>query len=123
MKTLTPLQNFIFQFGGCLLICGLFLRILNLTSLGTWIYSIGTIAFAAMQIISRYEGPSFIIRRLRRQQIIGALLLILSGALMMAQGFRWIFTRNQWVVCLMVAAILEVYTAFRIPAELKKEGN
>ncbi len=121
MKALSPLQNFLFHLGGCLLIGGLFLRILNLPQIGTWIYCIGAIAFAAMQLVNRYEGPSLTIRRLRRQQILGAFLLILSGALMMAQDCQWMFKRNQWVVCLMIAAILEVYTAFRIPNELKKE--
>ena len=30
--------------------------------------------------------------------------------------------RNEWVVCLTIACVLELYTAFRIPAELKKEN-
>ena len=29
--------------------------------------------------------------------------------------------RNEWVVALAIACVLELYTAFRIPAELKKE--
>jgi hypothetical protein len=29
--------------------------------------------------------------------------------------------RNEWIVCLAVAAVLELYTAFRIPQELEKE--
>ena len=43
-------------------------------------------------------------RRLRRQQIFGALLLVLTGAFMF-------FTRgNEWIVSLTIAAILELYT-------------
>lgn len=29
--------------------------------------------------------------------------------------------RNEWIVCLSIAAVLELYTAFRIPQELEKE--
>ena len=29
--------------------------------------------------------------------------------------------RNEWVICLAVGCVLELYTAFRIPAELAKE--
>lgn len=30
--------------------------------------------------------------------------------------------RNEWIVCLSIAAVLELYTAFRIPQELEKEN-
>ena len=54
--------------------------------------------------------------RLRRQQIFGALLLVLTGAFML-------FTRgNEWIVSLTIAAILELYTSIRIPQEEAKEG-
>lgn len=31
--------------------------------------------------------------------------------------------RNEWIVCLSIAAVLELYTAFRIPQELDKENK
>ena len=65
--------------------------------------------------MSRYEGKNLIIRRLRRQQILGAVLLVFAGVLM------FVTKHNEWVLCLTVAAILELYTAFRIPSELEKE--
>ncbi len=38
--------------------------------------------------------------------------------------FDFGFARGQeWVVCLAVACVLELYTAFRIPAELEKEKS
>jgi drug/metabolite transporter (DMT)-like permease len=55
------------------------------------------------------------VRRLRRQQILGAVLLVFAGVLM------FVTRHNEWVLCLTVAAILELYTAFRIPSELEKE--
>jgi hypothetical protein len=51
---------------------------------------------------------------LRIQQIFGAIALVLTGAFMF-------FTRgNDWIACLTIAAILELYTAFRIPQEEAK---
>ena len=61
------------------------------------------------------EGKNLIIRRLRRQQIIGAMLLVFAGVLMFTSK------RNEWIVCLTIAAILQLYTAWRIPSELEKE--
>jgi hypothetical protein len=69
-----------------------------------------------VQIVhERYEGHNFILKRLRRQQILGALALMAAGAMMI------LMHHNEWIVCLTVAAVLELYTAFRIPQELEKE--
>ena len=59
---------------------------------------------------------NIIIRRLRRQQLLGAMLLVLTGVIML------LWKRNEWIVCLTVAAVLELYTAFRIPQEEAKEN-
>ena len=79
------------------------------------LYTIGAVMFAYVQVMTRYEGKNLIIRRLRRQQILGAVLLVFAGVLM------FVTKHNEWVLCLTVAAILELYTAFRIPSELEKE--
>lgn len=71
--------------------------------------------FAYIQVMSRYDGKNLIVRRLRRQQILSAVLLVFAGVLM------FVTRHNEWVLCLTVAAILQLYTAFRIPAELDKE--
>lgn len=80
-----------------------------------YLYLIGAIMFAYVQVMSGYEGKNIIIRRLRRQQIIGATLLVVAGVMMI------LWKRNEWVVCLTIAAVLEMYTAFRIPQEEEKE--
>ena len=78
--------------------------------------------FASMQMMESYEGSNFVIRRLRRQQIIGALLLMLSGVAMFGNVYRIEYVRhNEWLIVMLIAALLELYTAFRIPAELEKE--
>ena len=80
-----------------------------------YLYLIGPIMFAYVQVMSGYEGKNIIIRRLRRQQIIGATLLVVAGVMMI------LWKRNEWVVCLTIAAVLELYTAFRLPQEEEKE--
>ena len=100
--------------GAVLLLVGAMLQITR-WELSPILYTIGAVMFAYVQVMSRYEGKNLIIRRLRRQQILGAVLLVFAGVLM------FITRHNEWVLCLTVAAILELYTAFRIPSELEKE--
>ena len=100
--------------GAVLLLVGAMLQITR-WELSPILYTIGAVMFAYVQVMSRYEGKNLIIRRLRRQQILGAVLLVFAGVLM------FVTKHNEWVLCLTVAAILELYTAFRIPSELEKE--
>ena len=100
--------------GAVLLLVGAMLQITR-WELSPILYTIGAVMFAYVQVMSRYEGKNLIIRRLRRQQILGAVLLVFAGVLM------FVTKHNEWVLCLTVASILELYTAFRIPSELEKE--
>lgn len=100
--------------GAILLLLGAMLQITR-WELSPVIYTIGAVLFAYVQVMDGYQGQNLIIRRLRRQQILGAVLLVFTGVLM------FVMKRNEWIVCLTIAAILELYTAFRIPAEMEKE--
>ena len=102
--------------GAVALLLGAALQITQL-AWAPYLYLIGAIMFAYVQVMSGYEGKNIIIRHLRRQQIIGATLLVVAGVMMI------LWKRNEWVVCLTIAAVLEMYTAFRIPQEEEKEKN
>ena len=102
--------------GAVALLLGAALQITQL-AWAPYLYLIGAIMFAYVQVMSGYEGKNIIIRRLRRQQIIGATLLVVAGVMMI------LWKRNEWVVCLAIAAVLEMYTVFRIPQEEEKEKN
>ena len=79
-----------------------------------YIYTIGAGFVALAQINTPVKGKSKTLKRLRIQQIFGAVALVLTGAFMFS-------TRgNEWIACLTIAAILELYTAFRIPQEEAK---
>lgn len=80
-----------------------------------YIYTLGALMVAVVQYLNGYHGTNFIIKRLRKQQLFGATLLLLTAM------FMFTTRNNEWVLCLTVAAILELYTAFRIPQEEEKE--
>ena len=102
--------------GALMLLVGAMLQITR-WELSPYIYTVGAVLFAYVQVMmGRYDGKNLIIRRLRRQQIIGAILLVFAGVLMFTSK------RNEWIVCLTIAAVLQLYTAYRIPSELEKEN-
>lgn len=79
-----------------------------------YIFTIGAGLVAIAQVNTPVKGKSKILNRLRIQQIFGALALILTGA------FMFTTHGNEWIACLTIAAVLELYTAFRIPQEEEK---
>ena len=82
-----------------------------------YIYTIGAGFVALAQINTPLRGKSKTLKRLRIQQIFGAIALVLTGAFMF-------FTHdNEWIACLTIAAVLELYTAFRIPQVEDQEKN
>ena len=86
------------------------------------LYSAGVLLYAPLRMLQRYDGQNFVIRRLRRQQLLGQLAFLCAACCMIMQAFNFgLARRNEWVVCLVIGCILELYTTFRIPAELKKE--
>lgn len=114
MRQISKLYSAISMAGAVLLLAG---AVLQMTRLGfaPYIYLCGAVMFAYVQVMCGYEGTNFVIRRLRRQQIMGAILLVVTGVMMI------LWHRNEWIVCLSIAAVLELYTAFRIPQEEEKE--
>lgn len=101
--------------GGAVLILGGVGSYITGWELSPVLYSLGAIMFVIPQLLVRYEGKNPVIARLRRQQIFGALLLLVTAVCMFT------LHHNEWIVCLTIAAVLELYTAFRIPKELENE--
>lgn len=114
MKQVTKLDNIISLVGSVILFIGLVLQFIKY-EYAPYVYLVGAVAVAWMQVKYGYDGGNIVIRRLRRQQLIGAMLLIMTGVLMI------VWHRNEWVVCLSISAVLQLYTAFRIPQEEEKE--
>ena len=131
MNQLNKTQNIIFLVGGLMMVIGAGTSLLA-WSWAPYIYAIGAICFAAMQMLQRYEGKNFTIRRLRRMMIISDILFLLAALLMFANMGNFLhlsqvdyvqYVYNKWVTVLLIAAILQLYSSHRIGHELEKEGN
>lgn len=109
------IQQAIYITGGILLVLGASLYITQ-WPWAPYLYIIGSFMFGAMQMTERYTGNNFILRRLRRQQLLGAIALMLTGILMIT------CRHNEWILCMLVGCLMELYTAFRIPQEMEKEN-
>ena len=97
-----------------------------------YIFALGAMCYTSMQMLQRYDGPNFTIRRLRRIMLLSDVLFLVSAVLMFAsQGnifhlgqityLQYVY--NKWVVTLLIAAILQLYTTHRISHELEKEAK
>ena len=99
-----------------------------------WIFLVGSVMFSLMQTMQVYTGTELVLRRLKNIQGLASLLFVISGVLMADSVygfFRPMFDNitdyieivyNKWVVLLLVAALLEVYTTHRINNELSKKN-
>lgn len=120
MKQLTRIENALFRAGGVAMLGGAVAYALS-PLWGLWLLAVGVALYSLMQLRAEYTGTDFNVRRLRRQQLFS--LVVLWGAVlcMSMQVMHWgPLRRNEWMVCLAVGAILQLYTAWRIPAELSK---
>ena len=125
MKELTKFQAILYNLGGVLMLIGAIMPMEpSLTIYAAYIYTSGALAFGCMQLQQRYEGRNPALIRLRRQQIIASFLLIVAGFMfIMKVNAIAPFRGDEWQVALCIAAFIELYTAFRIPAEIKKENE
>lgn len=123
MKELDPRLVIVQQAGAILMVAGATLFLWK-PLIATVLYTVGAVVFCPLQMLQRYDGKNFIIRRLRRQQLLGLIAFLCGACCMIMQVGRFGFARrNEWVVCVTIGCIIELYTAFRIPAELKKENE
>ncbi len=131
MRELNKLQTAIFLLGGVLMAVGAGTTLLGWGS-APYIFAIGAVGFSSMQMLQRYEGQNFTIRRLRRMMLISDVLFLIAALLMFASkgnflGLSYItyieYVYNKWVVVLLIAALLQLYSMHRIGSELEKEAK
>lgn len=131
MRELNLTENIIFLLGAVLMVVGSAANIF-VQPWAPYTFAVGALAFAAMQMKQRYEGSNFVIRRLRRIVIVSDVFFLLSALLMFANQANFFgldfllyikYIRNNWVVMLLVGAILQLYATHRIGNELEKEAK
>ena len=133
MRQLNKWQTIVYLIGGILMVAGAgCYAMLFFMPISSIVYMVGAVAFVAMQSMQRYDGNLLTIRRLRRIMGFAELCFLLAGVLMLEQMFGLIgrhlsgatydtfvsYTYNKWVVLLLIAALLEIYTMHRISSEL-----
>ena len=129
IKQLNKVENAIFIAGAILIVAGVLANILNM-SWAPYLFSRGVAAFVLMQFKQSYEGTNISIIRLRQMLIFSDVLFIATAFLMFANqenmfGFNALtyaqYIPNNWVVTLFLAALLQLYSYFRIDKEIAKE--
>lgn len=129
MRQLSKWEAYLMLLGGLMMVMGAGANVLFFRW-APYVFAPGALFFVAMQLRQRYEGRDFTIRRLRRIQIVSDVLFLVAGLLMFAnqQNFLGLdqltyikYVHNNWVVVLLVAAVLQLYTSHRIAHELEKD--
>lgn len=141
MRQLNRLQSIVMLAGAFLMVAGAGLYVVGIHTATPWVFTVGAIAFAVMQMQQTYEGRNHTIQRLRRIMTIGDVLFILSALLMLEDSYSRVllplftsymengyyqyvtYINNNWVILLLIAAVLEIYTTHRISHELDKEAK
>jgi len=131
MRQLSRVQNIIFIVGAVLMVAGAGLTLTGWSG-APYVFCLGALGFASMQMLQRYEGDHVTIRRLRRIMLLSDVLFLVSGLLMLASqgnplGLSQItyvqYVYNKWVGTLLLAAIIQLYAIHRLDHELAKEAK
>ena len=129
MRQLSRVESMIFLLGGLLMVIGAGTSLLA-WSVAPYVFALGALCFTAMQMKQCYDGRNVTIRRLRRMMLLSDVLFLVSALLMFASqrnifGLDHItylqYVYQKWVVTLLIAAILQLYSFHRIGQELAKE--
>ena len=134
MKQLNKLQSILYAVGGVLMVigAGCFAFMWQQQAV-CWLYLVGATLLCLMQSMQTYEGTDFVVRRLKRIQAVANIFFMLAGILMVDTAYMFFrplfdssiayvdYLYNKWVVLLLIAALLEIYTMHRIDHEMKKD--
>ena len=131
MKQLNKTESIIFLDGGMMMVVGSGAYLFML-GWAPYVFAVGALAFVLMQLKQTYDGDNLTIRRLRRIMVVSDVMFLLAALLMFANMGNFMglhlwdylnYIHNNWVVALLVAAILQLYSTHRISHELDKEAK
>ena len=140
MRQLNKIEIFIYALGGLMMAIGTCLFTFFIKQdIACIVMLIGAIGFSTMQMRQQYLGTDLTIRRLRKIMLIADFGFILAGLFMVEDiygiimpffvnsisGYTTyvnIFYHN-WVVVLLIATAIELYTIHRIDHLIKKESQ
>lgn len=128
MRQLNKIENTILLLGAVMMVIGSGANIFA-QSWAPYVFGMGTVGYVLMQLKQKYEGSNVALKRLRRMVIISDVCLLLAAVMMFANmdnlfrldALTYIkYVHNNWVVVLLVAAMLQLYTSHRISKEILK---
>lgn len=119
------LTDIVMGIGGILLIIGAALPIVsNDAILAPYVYMVGAVAFCGVQLAQQCNSENIVLRRLYRQQKIGAVMLLTAAVMMLCSLYGVSpFDGSEWQLALSVGAVIELYCIFRISHELGKNND
>ncbi len=130
MRQLSKIETALLLLGGMLMVIGAGASVFQ-QSWAPYVFAPGALLFASMQMRQSYEGTNFTIRRLRRIMLISDILFLIAALMMFANQANFFgmdfliyikYVHNNWIIVLLLAAILQLYTSHRIANELEKEN-
>ncbi|MBQ4387428.1 MAG: hypothetical protein II822_07490 [Prevotella sp.] len=131
MRQLSNVEVWLMLSGGLLMVVGAGAS-LFLAAWAPYVFAPGALLFAAMQMRQTYDGDDFTVKRLRRIMLLSDVLFLVAALLMFANqgnflGLNYLsyikYVHNNWIVVLLVAAVLQLYTSHRIAHELEKHAK
>ena len=131
MRTLSKWETMTMLLGGLLMVVGSGAYVF-MQSWAPYVFVVGSVAFVCMQLRQKYEGDNLAVRRLRHIMLLSDVLFLAAGFLMIANQSNFLhldlltyikYVHNNWVVVLLVAAILQLYASHRIANEMEKEAK
>ena len=129
MRELNKTESAILVIGAVMMVIGSGANLFA-QSWAPYVFAMGTIGFVLMQLKQKYDGDNVAIKRLRRMVIISDVCLLLAAVMMFANmdnlfrldAVTYIkYVHNNWVVALLVDAMLQLYTSHRISKEILKD--
>ncbi|GHT30385.1 hypothetical protein AGMMS49574_09930 [Bacteroidia bacterium] len=103
------IRTIIFNFSGIILLIGAALYLSKLF-FAPYLFALGAAGMAVCQLTTPIKHLSLRRRRLQTFNVIAALLMVVSSIFMFKQ-------QNEWIICLTIAALLQLYAAFVAPNE------
>ncbi len=109
------MRDRIFMISSIAVIIGALLPLLAINTLwASYLFAVGAAGIAVCRLTYRYKGKNFRLKRLHHIETFSALFLLVSSYFMFKGNL-------DWVMFLMVFALLQLYTAIVIPREERKE--
>jgi energy-converting hydrogenase Eha subunit G len=96
------IKSLLLYLSGCALPAGALLYATTAKEWGAYLYAVAAAGMALYYLTNPYRGENKRYRRLHGY-------LVLAGLLLVASSFLMFRDRQEWLICLLVSAVLQLY--------------